>query len=158
MQIILIIIFVEVILGIILFLALSKKCVTYSDSAGNKGGGCFYIWQKGWWSREGLLQTAEAKGYKLLTNVSEFPQEYKEAINAVIDKLKSEENNPGDYYVKIKQAEEYDTNTIIIALIHKDTFEQKDPNKIIAGNPSGKDRNIYYNLDVKIITKDLFTR
>jgi len=100
----------------------------------------------------------ESKGYKLLTNVSEFPQEYKEAINAVIDKLKSEENNPGDYYVKIKQAEEYDTNTIIIALIHKDTFEQKDPNKIIAGNPSGKDRNIYYNLDVKIITKDLLTR
>ena len=54
MQIILIIIFVAVILGIILFLALSKKCVTYSDSAGNKGGGCFYIWQKGWWSGTGI--------------------------------------------------------------------------------------------------------
>jgi hypothetical protein len=101
---------------------------------------------------------AEVKGYKLLANVSEFPKEYQEAINAVIDKLKSEENNPADYYVKIKEAEEYDANTIIISLIHKDSFETKDPNKIIAGNPSGKDRNIYYNLDVKIIIKDLLTR
>jgi hypothetical protein len=101
---------------------------------------------------------AESKGYKLLTNVSEFPKEYQEAINAVIDKLKSEENNPGDYYVKIKQAEEYSTNTIIISLIHKNTFEKNDANKVIAGNPSGKDRNIYYNLDAKTITKDLLTR
>jgi len=158
MQIILIIIFVAVILGIILFLALSKKCVTYSDSSGNKSGGCFYIWQKGWWSGEGLLQTAESGGYKLLANVSEFPKEYQEAINAVIDKLKSEENNTGDYYVKIKQAEEYSTNTIIISLIHKNTFGQNDTSKVVAGNPSGKDRNIYYNLDAKIIIKDLLTR
>lgn len=53
MQTILIIIFIATILGVIFFLALSKKCVTYSDSAGNKSGGCFYIWQKGWWSRIG---------------------------------------------------------------------------------------------------------
>jgi hypothetical protein len=100
----------------------------------------------------------ESRGYKLLTNVSEFPKEYQEVINAVIDKLKSEENNPDDYYVKIKQAEEYGANTIIISLIHKDSFEQKDANKVIAGNPSGKDRNIYYCLDIKKITKDLLTR
>jgi len=100
----------------------------------------------------------ESKGYKLLTNVSEFPKEYQEAINAVIDKLKSEKDNPSDYYAKIKEAEEYDTNTIIITLIHKDSFEQKDTSKVIAGNPSGKDRNIYYCLDIKKITKDLLTR
>jgi len=100
----------------------------------------------------------ESKGYKLLTNVSEFSKEYQEALNTVIAKLKSEKDNPNDYYVKIKQAEEYNTNTIIVSIIHKNTFETKDPNKVIAGNPSGKDRNIYYNLDVKIITKDLLTR
>ncbi len=99
--------------------------------------------------------TPESEGYILLTNLSAFPKKYQNGTLAVIERLKQDKENPEDYYVRIKEAEEFNTNTIIISLIHKDTFNQEN-NVIKMGNPSGKDREIYYNLDLKKFVKELF--
>ncbi len=57
------IVIVTVAVLIILGLAFifNKKCITYSDEFGNKNGGCFYIWQKGYWSGEGLFNVTESE-------------------------------------------------------------------------------------------------
>jgi len=37
------------ILIIVIIFVFPKKCITTKNPDGNMGGGCYYIWQKGWW-------------------------------------------------------------------------------------------------------------
>ena len=79
MQITLIIILlVAIVLVILSFLVFSKKCVTYYDGAGNKSGGCFYIWQKGWWSGLSLFNSKkeEAGKTKTFSEIEGFSFDY----------------------------------------------------------------------------------
>lgn len=69
---------------------------------------------------------------------------------AVIERLKQDKENPDDFYANIKQ----EGQNLIFELSHKDDFKPENCPK--DGNPSGKSRNIYYNLELKKVTKSLF--
>jgi len=62
-----------------IFALFGKKCVTYLDQNGNKSGGCFYIWQKGYWSGTGLLsypRNNNATNTKTFSEIPGFSFEY----------------------------------------------------------------------------------
>jgi hypothetical protein len=150
---IIVLVIVIVILSLLFF---SRKCVDYFDPTGNRGGGCFYIWQKGYWSGEDLFKSDEVKGYVLLIDISAFPKEFQGAARAAIEKLKIDKANPDDYYAEITYDVRADSNLATISLIHKDSF--KPENRNVVGNPSSKDRVMRYNLDFKKIVFDGLTQ
>lgn len=88
----------------------------------------------------------------LLTYLSGFSEKYQSAINAVIEKLKEDGENPDDFYAKFEESK--NSNEIIFHLWHKDAF--KPENRGIRGNPGGKCRDVYYDVIQKKVTQVSF--
>lgn len=103
-----------------------------------------------------VAKTPESIGYNLLTNISAFSEQYQDAIKAVADRLTAEGEKPDDYYATVIDEKVLQTPVIVISLLHRDDF--KPENNGVSGNPSGKDREMYYNLDLKKITKEALTQ
>lgn len=74
-----------------LILVFSKKCITYSDKTGNKGGGCFYIWQRGFWSSEGLFDVSVSE-VKTFSEIPEFSFQYPVFKGWEVKEIKRDEN------------------------------------------------------------------
>ena len=114
----------------------SKKCITYLDKDGNRSGGCFWIWEKGYWgAREkekyNVVQT------KTFSEISGFSFQYPEFKGWEVDyveKVSSDEfviyfNNPNTV------AFEYPPSMRVV----KDNYSYSGPNgSKIENNPNIK--------------------
>lgn len=88
--------------------------------------------------------------YKFLPELKPAAADRQNALEAVRQDLKKNKENENDFYAKIEKAKNFGTDTVIVSLWDKKDYENK---VAISGNPSGKSRDIYYNLDLKKITK-----
>lgn len=84
MLVLIIILIIVIVLSLLfIFGIFSKKCVTYSDTkTGAKGGGCFYIWQKGYWHAYPELFGPEIVETKTL---AEYGKIVKYSLNEAIE-------------------------------------------------------------------------
>ncbi len=80
------------------------------------------------------------------------------AINAVMQKIKENGENPEDFFVIMQIGEKFGLNGYVITfqLMHKDGFRQENCSKV--GNPSGKDRIMSYDTNQDKIIRDLLTK
>ena len=86
-----------ILIVIIALLFIPKKCVTYSDTkTGQKGGGCFSIWRKGYWHAYPELFGPNIVETKTFSEISGFSFEY-----PVFEgwEVKQTENTEQDRYI-----------------------------------------------------------
>ena len=96
-----------------------------------------------WWR-------AEDVGAKHLSEQNLFPSEYREAVDAVIKELQKNNETPAEFYAQIEMDE--NSSMLIFHLSHQDAFKDD----IFPGNPGGKCRDMYYDVNQKKVVKTLF--
>jgi hypothetical protein len=105
--------------------------------------GFFYLWNSTAYGQRAM--------YEL--NMDNTPELFKDAVRAVIDELVKTEENPEEFYIQFPEKPANEP-VIILNLWHKSAFDKINNGK--AGNPGGKCRDIYYDIQQHKIIKVLF--
>jgi len=100
----------------------------------------------------GTYSNPESVGAVQLTKLELFPNEHKDVVADVIEKLKKDNEEPSEFYISIYPSQE--SFQLKIDVWHYDSF--LDIYKNTLGNPGGKNHTIYYDLKQKKIRKSLF--
>jgi len=97
----LIIIIAIAVISVLCFLVFLKKCPEYvNPKTGHMAGGCFFFWQKGYWSGEYLFKddNVGAVGTKTFSEISGFTFEYPVFNGWEVKEINKVSEN--EYYIK----------------------------------------------------------
>ena len=81
-----------------------------------------------------------------------FPPEHQAAIRACADELKSDGENPAEFYAEVDASTRSDK--LVIHLWHQSAFSRE--NRDVVGNPGGKCRDFHFDPKQKRVTHKLF--
>ena len=87
-----------------------------------------------------------------LVAVMAFPEQYREPARAVAKDLSQQGEEPKDFFTEIEPGE--GGQTVVFHLWHKSAFEPQNAHML--GNPGGKCRDVWYDLESGKVTQTLF--
>jgi hypothetical protein len=93
-------------------------------------------------------RTPESVGAFQLSHPESFPQEYREAASSVAQELRQDRENPAAFYGHVDSA----SGALVFHLWHEDAFKEQG----LEGNPGGKCRDFYYDVESHRVTQKLF--
>ena len=95
-------------------------------------------------------RTPESVNAIQLSQPEAFLQEYREAATSVAQELMLDKENPAEFYAQVESA----GGALVFHLWHEDAF--KEENQRLDGNPGGKCRDFYYDVETHSVTQKLF--
>ena len=87
-----------------------------------------------------------------LANIAAFAPEHREAVSIVTSYIAQNGEDPLDFFAEVSTSP--NSGELVIRLWHASTF---DPgNREVIGNPGGKNRDVYYDIKSRKVTRMLF--
>jgi hypothetical protein len=87
-----------------------------------------------------------------LVNSAAFAPEHREALSAVTRFIVQKGEDPLDFFAEVTQSP--NTDELVFRLWHASTFNPQST-KVI-GNPGGKNRDVYYDVKARKVTRMVF--
>ena len=87
-----------------------------------------------------------------LVNSAAFASEHREALSAVIGFIVQKGEDPLDFFAEVTRSPNKDE--LVFRLWHADTFNPQ-VTKVI-GNPGGKNRDVYYDINGRKVARMVF--
>jgi hypothetical protein len=131
-------------------LCLSIACSLFAISCSNKSQEQARPVSDAADSQERFME--EKKSLPSPANAESFPTSQQEAARAVAAALRERGEKPEEFHARVETKEA--DNILVFNLWHESAFAKRDG--LVAGNPGGKCRNVYYDRKTKQVTQMLF--